>query len=181
MDYPSSRLEWGRSWTWGPPPDQPYVPVSGNTLAHSQSGANFTSNGPLAPHDVPSNGFGAGSRNSLTAYWFNMTGAFVQCDYSHAADGQPCTFYASPWKYDAVKGADVVQGASKSWTETKCTTSPCHLNKIDDFGPEFEGLSAVSFYAVIAGVTVDFCVDSLQMGWYNNTCEAGRMRLDNGR
>jgi hypothetical protein len=54
------------------------------------------------------------------------------------------------------------------------------VNKIGDFGPEFEGLSAISFYAVIGGVTVDFYMDTLQMGWFDNTCDAGRARSSGG-
>lgn len=179
MQYPASRLDWGTSWTYAPPPDVPYLAMSGDRLAHSVANAN-TSEGPLQPHDVPANGFGAGSRNNLKEFWFNIVAAFVQCDFTGVQDGQICTFHATPWKHNPETGVDQVNGTTKNWTQNKCTAPPCHLNKIDGFGPDFEGLSAVSFYAVIGGVLRDFYMDSVQMNWFDDSCEAGQMRQSNG-
>lgn len=129
----------------------------------------------------PAKGFGAGPRNELTAYWFNITAAYVQCDFSEVPEDQTeCTFTATPWRYDPVSQTDHVDGEAQSWTQKRCLAEPCRLNRIE-FGGQFNGLSEISFYGVIAGKTVDFYMDSLSMQWYNNTCEAGLMRQSSRR
>ena len=146
-------------------------------LLHSASTVDNSQQGSPQAGRVPAKGFGAGARNAIDAFWFNITAAYVQCEFPGTSASQnECVFYASPWRYDHNSGLDRVQGPAQSWVQKKCLDPPCHLNKID-FGPQFNMLSAISFYGVIDGKTVDFYMDSLQMQWYNNTCEAGLTRV----
>jgi hypothetical protein len=129
---------------------------------------------------VPAKGFGSGPRNFDSAYWFNMTSSWAQCDFSTAAPNfQTCDFFATAYQYDSTLDQDKVFDTDH-WLLNRCNEHTCDLDQII-YKDSFKGMSAVSFYGVINGQIVDFYIDSIELQWYNNTCEAGLERSSSRR
>lgn len=171
-------MYWGTTWTYGPPPNQPYKPESGDLLGHSVGGNNSNITGSPNAGLVPAKGFGAGPRNYNQFYWFDPRSAFVQCDYSSFTPGnesQQCDFTATAYQYNPQLKQDRVV-ATQHWTQNRCTEEICELNQIT-FDRPFSNLSSMSFYGVIEGQIVDFYMDSIRLEWYDNSCEAGLARI----
>lgn len=171
---PADHFYWGDSWTYGPPPAEPYRPQSGDHLGHSVGDGKNKVTGPSGPGEVPAKGFGAGPRNANQFYWFNPRSAYVQCDFSDAGAATQCDFTATAYRYNAQLKEDRVV-ATQHWPQTRCTTDECDLNEIV-FDEPFSNLSAVSFYGVIQGAIVDFYMDSISLDWYDDSCAAGQAR-----
>jgi hypothetical protein len=126
---------------------------------------------------VPSGGFGAGPRNYDSAYWFNAASAYIGCDNGATDPSVICDFVATGYKYNAATGVDEVV-VTEHFPQPPCPNfANCELRQIF-FNAEFQGLSGLSFYAVVQGQQKIFFVDTIEMAWWNNTCAAG---LERGR
>lgn len=119
--------------------------------------------------------FGAGPRKSDSAYWFNATAGFAACNNIATDPNHTCDFVATGFQY--TNGTDQVVVTQHTTIKPCANNVNCQLHFIP-FGPEFVGLSAMSFYANVQGQLETFYLDSLQLGWYNNSCEAGLERVN---
>jgi hypothetical protein len=84
---------------------------------------------------------------------------------------------ATGYKYNAATGADEVV-VTEHFPQPPCPNfNNCELRQIF-FNSQFQGLSELSFYAVVQGEQKIFFIDTIEMAWWNNTCAAG---LERGR
>lgn len=175
---PYDHFYWADGWSYVPPPRDPFPPHDGTRLGiyiPSQSNPSPGSGSPNAGL-ISDGGFGAGPRNSDNNYWFNAESAYVGCDNGAKDTSLTCDFVATGYKYDAATGNEIVV-ATQHFPQPPCPGfQNCKLNQIY-FSSKFQGLSSLSFYAVLLGQPRIFFVDTLALGWYNNTCEAGLKRV----
>ena len=165
-----------------PPPNEPYPPQNGTHLGEyvPSLATNSSASGSPDGEDVPGGAIGAGPRNDDSAYWFNIASAYIGCDNGATDPSVTCDFVATGYKYDAATGTDKVVVA-EHFPQPPCPNFvDCALRQIF-FNEQFQGLSAVSFYAVVQGQQKIFFVDTLEMGWWNNTCAAGLERASGRR
>ena len=126
---------------------------------------------------MPNGAVGAGPQNYDSAYWFDVESAWIGIDNGANDKSVTGDFVATAYKYDVPSGQDQVVHTQHFSPQSPCPQfENCHLNQIF-FDPEFTGLSAVSFYAIVQGEQRIFFIDTIQMSWWNNTCAAGRERV----
>jgi len=84
---------------------------------------------------------------------------------------------ATGYQYNAATGLDEVS-VTEHFPQPPCANfQKCTLRQIF-FSEQFQGLSGLSFYAVVEGQQKIFFIDTIEMAWWNNTCSAG---LERGR
>lgn len=159
-----------------PPPNDPFPPQSGNRLAQFVPYLNNTLNGSADAGSIPDSSFGAGPRNYDNRYWFTAYSAWVGCDNGATNLSQTCDFVATAYQWDNLTQTELVV-ATQHFQIPPCPGFvDCQLTKIT-FSYLFYKLSTLSFYANVQGNISQFWLDSLNMNWYNNTCEAGLARI----
>jgi hypothetical protein len=127
---------------------------------------------------VPPGSFGAGPRNYNSAYWFNAASAYIGCDNGATDPSVICDFVATGYQYNAATGADEVF-VTQHFPQPPCPNFVnCELRQIF-FNSQFQGLSELSFYAVVEGQQKIFFIDTIELSWWNNTCTAGLERVSN--
>ena len=175
---PYEHLFWSDGWTYVPPPSDPYPPQSGSLLGEyiPSLATNSSTSGSPDAGDVPDGAIGAGPRNYNSAYWFNIASAYIGC-YNGATDPSIiCDFVATGYQYNADSGDDEVV-VTEHFPQPPCPGFVnCKLRQIF-FNSQFQGLSALSFYAIVQGEQQKFFIDTIEMGWWNNTCAAGLERV----
>ena len=171
---PFDHFWWGDYWTYAPPPVGPYTPVDGSQLAKCDILGNNTVAGSPNAGDVPPNGFGAGPRNSSNIYWSNATSAYIGCEVRPTDLGAACEFNVTAWVFD---GDNEVPVVTDGFVIPPCSNNTnCHLTEIT-FPERYLGLTTLNFSATVDGESRAFYMDSLHLGWYNNSCEAGLTRI----
>ena len=146
----------------------------GPTLPNAKLNNNNTLAGSPNAGSVPPNGFGAGPRNSSNIYWFNATSAYVGCDYTGLDPSIPCLFNVTAWVFNGTEEVPVV---TDGFEIPPCLdVSYCQLTPIT-FPEQYMGLTTLNFSASVGGESRTFYMDSLHLGWYNNSCEAGLTRI----
>jgi hypothetical protein len=156
------------SWEPYPSISQPnvamFLPLIGRLLPSQP----FT--GTLLPGEI-----GAGPRASVTAYWFNAYSGYFGC----ALNGlTPCTLRISGFRYDATMKEEVLV-AEQNVTIPACYLYiNCRLMQVF-FNADFQALSGIQVNAYTAGLGIPqaHMMDDLQLGWYNNSCAAGILRI----
>lgn len=175
---PYDHLDWSNGWSYGPPPTEPYPPQNGTHLAEyvPSLATNSSESGSPDAGDVPDGAIGAGHHNNDDAWWFNAYSAYIGCDNGATDPSITCDFVATGYKYDATTNQDVVV-VTEHYPQPPCPNFVnCELNQIY-FSKQYQGLSALSFYATVQGKQKIFFVDTMAMGWWNNTCAAGLKRI----
>ncbi|KAH8725557.1 hypothetical protein GQ44DRAFT_707275 [Phaeosphaeriaceae sp. PMI808] len=141
-----------------------YLPLTGR-LGPSQPFA-----GLLLPGEL-----GAGPRASSNAYWFNAYSGYFGC----ALNGiTPCTLRISGYRYDATMKEEVLVAEQNATLPACWGYIGCRLNQVV-FNEGFRGLSGIQINAFTGGLGIPqaHMMDDLVMGWYNNSCSAGIMRI----
>jgi hypothetical protein len=132
-------------------------------------------NEPFAGDVLPGE-IGAGPRASVNAYWFDAYSAFFGCDDDGPTD---CVMQISGYQYDASTDKEVLAAQENATIPTCPGFKNCHLTPVS-FSDQFRNLSGIQFEAFINGTGPKiFMMDSLAMGWVNNTCSAGILRIGN--
>lgn len=125
---------------------------------------------------MPDNAFGAGPRAGNSDYWFNAESVYVGCDNGATDPSDTCDFVATGYQWDLVNLQENVV-ATEHFPQEPCSGfKDCNLNQIF-FDSRFEMLSSLSFYANVQGQQKIFWIDTMELSWYNNTCEAGLARI----
>ncbi|TPX25337.1 hypothetical protein DIZ76_010789 [Coccidioides immitis] len=161
---PYHHLSFSNGWSYGPPPAQPFPPISNPHVGIFIPKGQNTTGGEI----------GAGLRVDEDVFWFNVSSAYFGCNNGNK-NNTPCMLTATASKYSAEHGIEVQEAA----TSFKIPPCPgfrnCKLTKIE-FGPDWKGLSRVKLTATVSGKPAIWLIDDIQMGWYNNTCAAGLLR-----
>ncbi|KAF2147036.1 uncharacterized protein K452DRAFT_282023 [Aplosporella prunicola CBS 121167] len=173
---PYHHLIFANGYGYVPPPNEPFKPVSAPHMAIFLP--NQTTTALEHPHAgiLPPGGIGAGPRASQSAWWFDVYSSYFACDTAT----EPCTIQAIGYQYKPNIKEEyprVMQNFSIPACPKNFTTE-CELKKVD-FEPGFRALSSIQFQAFFEGNSSRqvFVMDDLALGWANNTCEAGLMRL----
>jgi hypothetical protein len=125
--------------------------------------------------DVPPQSFGAGPRASDDAYWFNAETLYVFCDNGATDPAVTCDVVATGYQWDSTAQSETVL-ATQHFPQPPCPGfRNCQTNEIF-LNTQFRGLSSLSLYAVVDGQQKIFFMDTVQLTWWNNTCEAGLHR-----
>jgi hypothetical protein len=115
---------------------------------------------------------GAGARQGNSAYWFNAYGASFGCANRGPDD---CLLRITAYAYDEQARAQVVAGQQYESIPPCPPLHGCPLTPIV-FADTFEKLSGIRFEAFVTDRQVPFMLDSLALGWYDNTCAASDVR-----
>ncbi|XTI88053.1 hypothetical protein V2W45_1520482 [Cenococcum geophilum] len=140
-----------------------FSPTSALNVAMFFPGPTLLSSEPFAGNVLPGE-IGAGPCASVNAYWFNAYSAFFGCD-----DGPA----------DCVMQISVLEAQENAMIPTCHGFKNCHLTPVT-FSGHSRNLSGIQFDAFINGTGPQvFMMDSLAMGWVNNTCSVGILRIRN--
>lgn len=125
---------------------------------------------------IPPSSLGAGPRNYDSHYWFTARSVWVGCDNGATNLSQICDFVATAYQWNNATQQEMVV-ATQHFRIPPCPNfNKCQLTKIT-FNYLFYKLTTLSFYANVEGKVSQFWVDSLDMNWYDNTCDAGLARI----
>lgn len=144
-------------------------------MAVCNSTKNNTLRGSPDAGDVPPGGFGnTGVRAHTDLFWFNAISAYVGCDHAGLGVNDACWLNAWAWKWDGVREYVAEKNA---YRVAPCAESlNCPLQEIH-FPESWTGLITMNFTATVGSRVRNFYMDSLNLGWVNNTCEAGLKRI----
>ena len=170
---PYDHFDWSNGWGYVPPPNDPFPPQSGDRLAVWDPSLNNTVMGSKNAGSLPPGGIGC-LKNDSNHYWFNADSAYVGCDNQDPS--QVCDFVATAYQWDDNTQSSVVVATQHFHIPACPDFVQCELTKVD-FNYLFYKMSIMQFYAVVAGQFSKFWVDSINMNWFNNTCEAGLARI----
>jgi hypothetical protein len=171
---PFEHFWWGDCWTYAPPPNEKYLPQEGVHLANCIPNNNNTVIGSPNAGLLPANGFGAGPRESINAYWFDAHSTFVACDDTPFDLNGTCQFSVTAWKWD---GTTEIVLSTDVYTLPSCRSGVnCRLHQIP-FPLTYTGLTSLNFSATIDDEPRSFYMDTIHLDWFNNSCEAGLMRI----
>jgi hypothetical protein len=174
IQNPYDYFEWSNGWGYVPPPNEPFPPQSGDRLAvWDPTVNNDTVLGSKNAADIPPGGIEA-LKNSSNHYWFTANSAYVGCDNQDPS--QVCDFVATAYQWDDNSQSNQVVATQHFHIPACPGFVQCELTQVN-FNYLFYKLSMVQFYAALAGKFSKFYMDSIDMNWYNNTCEAGLARI----
>ena len=116
---------------------------------------------------------GASLRGSSSVFWFNAYSAYLGCDN---AGPDVCTMQVTGYVWQASSRGEV-PAFHQNVTLPACPGyKDCKLQKVE-FARSMVGLSGIQIQAFVRGEQRMWYMDDLAMGWYNNTCAAGLLRL----
>ncbi|KAF2435996.1 hypothetical protein EJ08DRAFT_579244, partial [Tothia fuscella] len=169
---PYHHFFFANGYAYAKPTAQPFSPASSPNLAIFLP--NLTDTSPRNDGCAHIGEIGAGPRGSDSIWWFDAFSAEMACDNS---SGEPCTMIISGYKYNAEAGVEL-----KAYEQT-AKLPPCNSGlfdcKLNHIGLEagFRGLSGIQFEAFVGSQERRiFMMDNLNMGWANNSCDAGLLR-----
>ncbi|ERF75438.1 hypothetical protein EPUS_00231 [Endocarpon pusillum Z07020] len=175
---PYRHLFFSSGWAYVPPPTTPVVPQNGSHLAvYVPSASETNSSVSQSPNagDVPPGSFGAGPRAYDNAYWFDAETLYVFCDNGAEDPAVTCDVVVTAYQWDEDTQSETVL-ATQHFPQPPCPGyNNCRTNEIF-LDTQFRGLSSLSLYAIVDGKQKMFFIDTVQLSWWNNTCEAGRRR-----
>ncbi|EXJ59637.1 hypothetical protein A1O7_03783 [Cladophialophora yegresii CBS 114405] len=175
IQNPYNFLNWGDGWGYVPPPSDPFPPRSGDRLAQWDPTLNNTVLGSPNAGSIPPGSIGAWSRNSKH-YWFSADSAYVGCDNGSRNLSEVCDFVATSYRWNNATQSEVVVATQHFHIPPCPDLVNCQLTMIE-FNDLFYKMSTLQFYANVQGQLSKFWVDSINMNWYDNSCEAGLARI----
>ncbi|TKA76150.1 hypothetical protein B0A49_03724 [Cryomyces minteri] len=170
---PYHHLYYANGFSYVPPPTVPFPPSSPPRLAMYLSNDTGDIGSPNAG-GMKAGELGAGPRGATDAYWIDAWSVYLGCDNEGPTD---CTMVLSGYRWDTATGQETLH------VQQNATLSPCpgyidcHLQHVVlDSG--FTSLTGFQIQAFV-NETVDrtYFMDDLAMGWSNNTCAAGLLRI----
>lgn len=124
---------------------------------------------------MPSGSFGAGPRAYDNAYWFDADTLYVFCDNGATDTAVTCDIVVTGYRWDNIRRSESVH-TTQRFPQPPCPGyRDCRTNQVflDD---TFRNLSSLSLYAVVNGQQKIFFMDTVELAWSNDTCEAGLHR-----
>lgn len=125
---------------------------------------------------------GAGPRAFSDVFWFNAYGAYFGCLVD---SGNPCHLVVNGYTWDEDSRIEVPYSGMRHDIPICPDYRNCSMTYVSFDEGDFEGLSGIQFqmyqdeHPELPSKLEwrDFVMDSLSLGWYNNTCEAGLTRI----
>jgi hypothetical protein len=154
---------------------EPYDPVSGPNVAifHVNGNTPIANRDKKDEYDMLPGIVGAGPRANDCTYWFNAYSAELGCDNGGS---DPCNMTISGYLWNESSRQEDKVLTQNAQIQPCNELEDCKLQHVALNG--FEGVSSIRFQAVVDGATLkSWVIDNLSMGWYDNTCEAGRKRI----
>lgn len=182
MFNPYHKLFFSNGYGYVNDDQEPFPAVSEPTLAIWMANMTADEGSPYAAGMQPGE-IGAGPRGSNNAWWFDAFGASFGCPY----DG-PNECYLDVVGYTWYDPNSIEQPApTERFLIPKCqggfSPKDCQLHYVR-FGANYTGLSGIQFMFWISApypqkwqMLQPFLMDNLQLGWSNNSCEAGLLRI----
>ncbi|KAK2738844.1 hypothetical protein FQN55_000400 [Onygenales sp. PD_40] len=169
---PHHHFYFSNGWSYGPPPTEPYRPLSKPHLGIYIPSSHPKDRGSPYAGLQPGGSFGAGPRAPNNVYWFDAYSAYFGCD----SPKKTCKVTVSAAKYSAdIKKEKLF--ATRTFDVPPCAARKnCDLSAVD-FGSAFRGISSIQFSAIVDDKPVMFFIGDIKMNWYNNTCAAGLERI----
>ncbi|KAH7063108.1 hypothetical protein B0J12DRAFT_562584, partial [Macrophomina phaseolina] len=187
---PTHHLSVADGFVYAPPPNEPSAPASGPLMAMFLP--NMTNGNDLtapASGQLPPGGIGAGMLAGQGAYWFNLTGGYFSCNREprRPEDGnsRSCNIEAQAYRWAPASREEVLLATTVFELDESCyepgDRGKCHLSWVDFSHPnlDFTFLSSVrfrAFYWEDEATDRVFVMDSLNMAWADDSCEAGVAR-----
>jgi hypothetical protein len=129
---------------------------------------------PTGDIDVHRGEIGAGNRKADRAFWFGAYNVSIGCEANNSSE---CFITVTAYAYDATaERNEVVLGRQYVSVPACDSSSGCKLHPVQ-FPDTFRGLTGIQFSASVNGDdNQNFVLDSLALGWYDNSCAAGLKR-----
>ncbi|KAK4903407.1 hypothetical protein LTR27_000338 [Elasticomyces elasticus] len=164
---PYHHLTFSDGYVYAPQPSEPYLPSSEPHLAV------FLANGTgVTARSVQPGEIGDGPYESNSAFWFDAFSAMMGCDN---AGPDPCTIVFTGYTYSAA-AKDEIATYTQNATVAPCPAlNNCPLQPVS-FPTSFRSLSGVRMQAFVGNEQRMFLLDDMELGWSNNTCQAGMTR-----
>ena len=161
----------GYGYVAPPNPNEPYAAGSQPNLCIFDPKLASSNFGTPDSNGVYPGEIGAGRRSSIDAYWFNTTSAEMGCD------GEACMMMITGFKWDAAHQQEAIFAQQNASIPACKSKRDCKLALVE-FESAFAGLTGIQFEALVNDtVRSIFVMDNLKLGWYNNTCAAGNLRI----
>ena len=173
---PHHHLFFSDGYAYHPPPNSPFANGTTNRMAiflvNAASDEELTAS-PFAAGQVVG-GIGAGPRASSDAYWFDAFSASLGCMNAGPGD---CTMRINGYVWDGDREVEM-KATQQSVSLPPCVgLVNCHLQVVE-FSGAFRALSKIQIEAFVNGdERRNFVMDDLKLGWWNNTCDAGLLRI----
>ncbi|KAL2351343.1 hypothetical protein BJ546DRAFT_853929 [Cryomyces antarcticus] len=170
---PYHHLYYANGFSYIPPPTDPFPPDSPPRLAMYLSNDTGDIGSPNAGGMKPGE-LGAGPRGATNAYWVDAWSVYLGCDNEGPTD---CTMVLSGYRWDTATGQETLHVQQNATLPPCPGYINCHLQHVV-LDSEFTSLTGFQIQAFV-NETVDrtFFMDDLAMGWSNNTCAAGLLRI----
>jgi hypothetical protein len=169
---PYHHLFFANGFAYARRPSDPFEPASSPNLAVFMP--NLTDGSSPNVGGSHTGEIGAGPRAADSIWWFDAYSTEMGCDNG---SGGPCTMVISGYTYDTKTGLEVKIHEQTAFIPPCPTLYNCKLDHIELDGG-FRGLSGIQFEAFVDDTLRRiFVMDNLFMGWSNNSCEAGLLRL----
>lgn len=124
------------------------------------------------PFELTSGEIGMGSRMTNSAFWFNAYNASFGCDH---VGPTACLLRTTAYAWDATLQEKVMAGQHYALIPPCPARKDCAL-KFVAFPKTYRKLSGIRFEMFANNESRIFVVDSLAVGWADNSCSAGLLR-----
>ncbi|KAH6668686.1 hypothetical protein F5X68DRAFT_52880, partial [Plectosphaerella plurivora] len=171
---PYHRFWFSRGFVVAPPPTVPYVPTSGGKLLEFVppvivDGTTTTT--------LDASQFGVGIDAATDCFRFNFHGANLGCDAT--GEGQFCEFTFTGYRFNATLNAEEQVMSQLAWVPSCPDLVDCPLTPLIVEG--FNDISSVLVTVRVDGQAASWWADDVRVGWFDNSCEAGRCRAGTQR
>ncbi|KAF2152664.1 hypothetical protein K461DRAFT_226209, partial [Myriangium duriaei CBS 260.36] len=166
---PYHHFTFAQGFVYAPLPPVPFRPISPPHMAvfitNSSGAANV---GLVRPGEIGDGPLLARQQ----AFWFNAYGVYIGCNNFE----QPgCLYEISGYVYDATIRAEVLAYQRNIFVSGCPIYHGCPLTRVE-FGHTLTGLTGFQIRAFHEGYQRIWYMDDLSLGWYDNSCAAGRLR-----
>lgn len=170
---PYHHLFFSNGYAYVPPPNDPFPPISPPQLAIFLPNASTQNIGSPSAAGARPGEIGAGPRAALSSFWFTAYSLWLGCD----DDGpSTCEISISGFVWDDSTNSERLVATQISQLQPCPGFQNCHLQEVNLQDGRFVGLSGLQITANINSTPQIFFIDNLDMGWFNNTCEAVQER-----
>lgn len=117
---------------------------------------------------------GAGRRKSLSAFWFDAYSVYLGCENYSA---HQCELQITGLVYHEKTRSEVAAFHQTVTLDPCLLPDGCGLTHVQ-FDSSMKGLSGIRIQAVVFYEPVSWFMDNLALGWSNDTCAAGLLRIE---
>ncbi|KAK5684171.1 hypothetical protein LTS10_004035 [Elasticomyces elasticus] len=164
---PYHHLTFSDGYVYAPQPSEPYLPSSEPHLAVFLANGTGVTARSMQPGEI-----GDGPYESNSAFWFAAFSAMMGCDNTGP---DPCTIVFTGYTYSAAANDEIATYTQNATLAPCPALNNCPLQPVS-FPTSFRSLSGVRMQAFVGNEERMFFLDDMELGWSNNTCQAGMTR-----